>query len=82
MSLSAELVADRVLIDIADECGGLAEGEAEALFQPFRQGSGNRTGLGLGLSISRDLARGMGGDVTVESKLGQGSSFTLWLPKL
>jgi signal transduction histidine kinase len=38
-------------------------------------------GAGLGLAISRDLARGMGGDLTVESVVGQGSTFTLTLPR-
>jgi signal transduction histidine kinase len=38
-------------------------------------------GVGLGLAISRDLARGMGGDLTVESTLDTGSAFTLRLPR-
>jgi signal transduction histidine kinase len=38
-------------------------------------------GVGLGLAISRDLARGMGGDVTVTTRLGVGSTFTLSLPR-
>jgi signal transduction histidine kinase len=38
-------------------------------------------GVGLGLSISRDLARGMGGDITAESTPGAGSTFTLLLPR-
>ena len=38
-------------------------------------------GVGLGLAISRDLARGMGGDLTVESVPGQGSTFTVTLPR-
>jgi signal transduction histidine kinase len=40
----------------------------------------SQQGVGLGLAISRDLARGMGGDLTVESTVGRGSIFTLTLP--
>ena len=38
-------------------------------------------GIGLGLAISRDLARGMGGELTVESEVGRGATFTLALPR-
>ena len=54
------------------------------LFEPFVQVDQRLTrpheGVGLGLAISRDLARGMGGDLTAESKLGSGSTFMLTLP--
>ena len=46
---------DRVLIEVQDECGGLAEGKAEAMFHSFEQHDADRSGLGLGLSI--DLPR-------------------------
>ena len=63
---------------------GIAPEDIATLFQPFQQlDSGlNRKyeGTGLGLALSRKLAELHGGDITVESELGQGSSFILWLP--
>ncbi|MEP6691617.1 MAG: ATP-binding protein, partial [Gemmatimonadaceae bacterium] len=56
----------------------------ESVFDPFVQVDAKYTrngdGVGLGLAISRDLARGMGGELTAESTLGEGSTFTLSLP--
>ncbi|HEY0015506.1 MAG TPA: ATP-binding protein [Longimicrobium sp.] len=49
--------------------------------QVERRFSNPREGVGLGLAISRDLARAMGGELTVVSALGQGSNFTLRLPR-
>lgn len=62
---------------------GIAPTEVAAVFEPFVQvDPGNtrkRGGAGLGLAIGLELARRMGGDLTVQSELGKGSSFTLWL---
>jgi signal transduction histidine kinase len=62
---------------------GIAPEQLERIFQPFVQGESGYTrshsGAGLGLTISRRLARLMGGDLTVESVQGEGSRFTLWL---
>jgi signal transduction histidine kinase len=75
----------RVCIRIADTGSGIPSDQLEQIFEPFVQL--NRTlasaheGAGLGLAISRDLARAMGGDVTAESVVGEGSTFTLTLPK-
>ena len=63
--------ADRVIIDVEDECGGLAPGATEKLFQPFEQASNDRTGLGLGLSISRRSVEANGGTLAVRSLPGQ-----------
>ena len=53
ISLNAYAVADRILIDVEDQCGGLPPGDAEKMFLPFMQDAEDRSGLGLGLSISR-----------------------------
>jgi signal transduction histidine kinase len=78
-------LGDVVSIDVTDTGPGIPATKLEAIFEPFVQLGGNLTrvaeGTGLGLAISRELARAMGGDVTVRSTLGAGSSFTLTLPR-
>jgi len=73
-----------VAVRVADTGRGIAPGQLERIFQPFVQVDSRlartQEGVGLGLAISRDLARGMGGDLTVESEVGTGSTFTLTLP--
>ena len=78
--------ADARWVDIAvrDDGRGIPADKLEAIFDPFMQVgrtlSRPEAGVGLGLAISRDLARGMGGDLRVDSVLGAGSVFTLRLP--
>ena len=73
-----------VFIEVSDTGIGIPADRLSAVFDPFFRvdsGHSRRTeGSGLGLSISRRLARLMGGDITLESELGVGSRFTLWLP--
>ena len=69
---------------VADNGPGIAADKLERIFEPFVQlnvGFNDRGGVGLGLAISRDLARAMKGDIRVESTVGEGSSFTLVLPR-
>lgn len=79
-----EVIEHLVAIHVVDKGHGIAEDKLEEIFEPFVQLSSGLTrtaeGSGLGLSISRELARLMGGDVTVESTPGMGSTFTLTLP--
>jgi PAS domain S-box-containing protein len=75
---------DRVRVSVVDTGPGIPENHHEAIFEPFVQvgRSLNRPkeGTGLGLAISREIARGMGGTITVESQPDRGATFTLELP--
>jgi signal transduction histidine kinase len=72
-------------IVVADTGIGIAPDALERIFEPFvqldRSLTRGRDGVGLGLAISRDLARGMGGDLTATSQPGVGSAFILTLPR-
>jgi PAS domain S-box-containing protein len=72
-------------IDVEDSGIGIPAEKLEAIFEPFvqvgRSLSNPGEGTGLGLAISRDLARAMGGDLTVTSEPNVGSTFTLTLPR-
>lgn len=76
--------ADGVAIEVGDTGPGIPPDRHEAIFEPFVQLDRSLTrsteGVGLGLAISRDLARGMGGDITVTSAPGEGACFVLTLP--
>ena len=80
VSLRAHKAAGRVAIEIEDECGGLPPGKTEEMFQPFVQRSADRTGVGLGLSISRRGVDANGGTLRVRSLPGKGCIFTIELP--
>jgi len=70
-------------IEVGDTGIGIPESKLSLIFDPFVQADANqgkREGVGLGLAISRKLARAMGGDITVHSVEGEGSTFTLSLP--
>jgi len=82
VSMKTRATADRVLFDIEDECGGLPPGKAEELFRPFEQRGRDRTGLGLGLAISRRGVEANHGELRVRDVPGKGCIFTIDLPRL
>ena len=74
--------AERVLIEIQDECGGLPAGNVNELFRPFEQRGADRTGVGLGLAYSRWGAKVNDGRIYARSLPDRGCVFTVDLPRL
>ncbi|MEO7083415.1 MAG: ATP-binding protein [Gemmatimonadaceae bacterium] len=85
LSLGCTATATQVNFAVSDTGRGIAANQLARVFEPFVQIDARLTrtqeGVGLGLAISRDLARGMGGDITAVSTIGVGSTFTLSLPR-
>ncbi|NNN05401.1 MAG: HAMP domain-containing histidine kinase [Elusimicrobia bacterium] len=71
----------QALLEVEDQCGGLPDGKTEELFRPFTQKGADRTGLGLGLTISRQAITLNGGTLTVRDLPAKGCIFTITLPK-
>ena len=78
--LCAYASGERLLIEVADHCGGLREGEVEKMFRPFSQSGTDKSGLGLGLLISRRSVEVNNGSVRVRNSPGTGCTFTIDLP--
>ena len=85
VTLSCRAAGDCVAFAVRDNGPGIAEEQQRSIFDPFvqveRRLSNPREGVGLGLAISADLAHAMHGTLTVQSARGEGSTFTLELPR-
>lgn len=81
VSLEAGVGGGELWVAVADDGPGIEPGEQRRIFEPFERG-GRRfpEGLGLGLSIARDLVAAHGGRIELASAPGAGSRFTIWLP--
>ncbi|MDF1502135.1 ATP-binding protein [Roseisolibacter sp. H3M3-2] len=85
LACATDRAAGVIRVRVGDTGRGIPPDQLERIFEPFVQVDRHRThesqqGVGLGLAISRELARAMGGDLTVESAPGVGSTFTVTLP--
>ena len=84
ITLASFVVGNTVVAQVTDTGPGIPSEKLDSIFEPFVQLTAGlaerRGGVGLGLAISRDLARAMDGNLTVESTVGVGSQFTLTLP--
>jgi signal transduction histidine kinase len=83
VSISALVEGDELLIRVKDNGSGIAPDEQQKVFEPFYRGNQGRRfkqGMGLGLSIARDLIEAHGGRISLESNPGEGSLFTIHLP--
>jgi signal transduction histidine kinase len=85
IDVSCSVVGAMVSLSVTDTGRGIAPDRLQQIFDPFTQVDTRYTrtedGVGLGLAISRDLARGLGGDLSVSSTVSMGSTFTLTLPR-
>lgn len=81
VSLTTSATSDGVVFAVEDECGGLPAGSTDDLFRPYSQHGANRSGLGLGLSSSRQGIRAGGGDIQVRDLPGKGCIFSIAVPR-
>ena len=81
VALAARAEDDHVIVTVRDTGTGIAPEDLRRIFEPFYTTKGRGKGTGLGLAICRELAKALGGTIAVESTPGQGSTFTLRLPR-
>ena len=79
--LRGKLIGDRILIEVEDECGGIQIDKISSLFKPFVQESADRSGLGLGLTITQRAVHLSQGTIQVQNNPGKGCKFIIDIPQ-
>lgn len=82
ISLRAYEVKNRIVIEVADQCGGIDESKVSSLFEPYTQASADRSGLGLGLAIAQRAIHLSQGTITIKNTPGEGCLFEVSIPKV
>ncbi len=82
VTLRVRATADRVLLEIQDECGGIAGGDVDQLFRPFHQRHQNRSGIGLGLTFAQKAIEAVGGGLSARNLPLVGCIFSVDLPRV
>jgi signal transduction histidine kinase len=80
VEVSTQIKGDKIEISISDNGPGIPDAIKDKIFQPFFTTKPTGQGTGLGLSLSYDIVKAHGGEITVESKEGEGSTFIILLP--
>lgn len=80
ITLTSRVIGDRACITVTDQGNGIAPADLGPIFERFVRINRRGDGAGLGLAIARTIIEAHGGEITVESVLNKGTSFTLWLP--
>ncbi len=82
VTIKGRQIGERIVVRVVDQGPGIPQSEWQRIFEPFQHGvaNGDRGGAGLGLAIARGFVEANGGEITVDSVEGQGSSFVVALP--
>ncbi len=80
--VKSRLIGGKITLRVVDQGPGIPESEWQRIFEPFHRGAANgaSAGTGLGLAIAKGFVEANGGEIAVESLLGQGSSFVVSMP--
>jgi signal transduction histidine kinase len=78
--LQSTMQSGRVMIRVIDDGVGMSDETMRRAFEPFFTTRDVGQGVGLGLTVARDIIQAHGGDIDIHSEQGKGTTVTLWLP--